>query len=440
MAIDWLYSWARMPHEEREKENERVDTSDMAELAMAKLLAEGPENAVRFLRGWKPRSLSMDAGGILARRLVDLGRYDLLDQLAEHGATDVWLMLGLAAEACDGGHPLPAKPVETLMRALGSRRIQLQDADGTSIKWSILNGVTSAVLQALRVLPRDDAVWAKVIRRYLPEHPPRELAERYASDRSTPLRAYTLEAALLGRQLALIDLAPKKVREELEKEKNHHGRSSEAEAFDRATGGVLPWFAFSAELACGRIPTDFAAAAQEALKATNAAKSRDYSNVFNLDQVAALEWTRALRDASISDRASLTAFQTWFEEKASILWPVTMTGVCRLAARTKPLENLALEVSLKAYEAIEQHREHAESRVESYQRLARAIFPASRAEARSYFERAVEISSRIGQENTDRWGALLRLAEASGKDSPSRPQSAYRLARGTMNDLSPLAM
>jgi hypothetical protein len=431
MAIDWLYSWARMPHEEREKEDERVDTSDMSELAMAKLLAEGPENAVRFLRGWKPRSLSMDAGGFLARRLVDLGRYDLLDQLAEHGARDVWLMLGLAAEACDGGRSLPPKPVETLMRALGSRRIQLQDPDGPNTKWSILNGVTSAVLQALRVLPRDDAAWAKVIRRYLPEHPPRELSERYASDRSTPLRAYTLEAALLGKQLALIDLAPEKVREELEKEKNHHGRSSEAEAFDRATGGVLPWFALSAELACGRIPPDFGAVASEALEATNAARSRDYSNVFNLDQFAALEWTRAMRDASISDGVSLTAFRTWFEDKASSLWPVTMTGVCRLAARTRALENLALEVSIKAYEAIEQHREHAESRVESYQLLARAIFPASRAEARSYFERAVEMSSRIGQENTDRWRALLWLAEASGKASPSRPQSAYRLARGT---------
>ncbi len=431
MATDWLYSWAGMTHEEREEKNERVETSDMAELAMAKLLAEGPEHAVRFLRGWTPRSLSMDAGGILARRLVDLGRYDLLDQLAEHGARDVWLMLGLAAEACDGGHSLPAKPVEKLIRALSSRRIQLQESGGHSAKWSVLNGVTSAVLQALRVLPRDDVTWANVIRRYLPEHPPHEMAERYAADRSTPLRAYTLEAALLGKQLALIDLAPKRVREELEKKQSDYSGSSEAEAFNRATGGVFAWFLLSAEISCGRTPADFSKAAQEALKATNAARSKDYSNVFNLDQVAALEWIRALRDASISDITLLAAYRTWFEDKVKGFWPATMTSVCRLAARTKVLESFALEVSVKAYEAIEQNREHAESRVESYQILARAIFPASIAEARNYFERAVEMSNRIGQENLARWGALICLAEASGKDSPPRPKSAYRLARGT---------
>lgn len=430
MATDWLYSWARMTHEEREKKNERVEISDMAELGMAKLLAEGPEHAVRFLRGWRPRSLSMAAGGILARRLVDLGRYDLLDQLAEHGAQDIWLILGLAAEACDGGHSLPAKPLEKLMRALSSRRIQLKESGGYSAKWSVLNGVTSAVLQALRVLPRDDITWANVIRRYLPEHPPQELAERYAPDRSTPLRAYTLEAALLGKQLALIDLAPKGIREELEKKQSDYSGSPEAETFKKATGGVLDWFRLSAEISCGRTPANFSNAAQEALRATNLARHSDYSNVFNLDQVAALEWIRALRDASISDATSLAAYRAWFEEKAKGFWPTTMAGVCRLAARTKVLESFALEVSVKAYEALEQNREHAESRVESYQILARAVFPASITEAQSYFDRAVEISNRIGQENLARWNALLCLAQASGKDHHSRPESAYRLARG----------
>ena len=430
MAIDWLYSWAGMTQEQREISNERVDSTDMAELAMAQLLAEGPEDAVRFLKGWSPRSLSMTAGGILARRLVDLGRYDLLDQLAEHGARDIWLMLGLAVEACKGGHTLPAKPLEGLMSALASRRIRLHDSDRSTSDWSVICGVTSAVLQALRALPRDDLAWAKVIRRYLPEHPPMELAARYGSDRPVILRAYSLEAALLGKRLVLNDLAPKELRDELERKVNHHSKSSDAEAFERSTGGVLDWFCLSAEIACGRTPAEFYMAVQEALNATKAARSRDYNNVFNLEQTAALEWMRAIRDAAISDPASLAAFLNWFKEKASAFSTIAMTAICRLAARQKPLEGIALEVSVHVYEAIENHREHAESRVESYQTLARAIFATSKAEARSYFERAVEISSRIGDENSDRWGALLCLAEISGKNSPGRPESAYRLARG----------
>ncbi|MES2898678.1 MAG: hypothetical protein V4723_03065 [Pseudomonadota bacterium] len=430
MAIDWLRSWARMASDDREQANERVETSDLAEVAMAKLLAEGPEDAVRFLRGWSPRTLSMTAGGILAGRLVDLGRYELLDQLAEYGERDIWLMLGLAVEASKGGHTLPAKPLQTLMRALASRRIQLHDPDRSTSSWSVIDGVTSAVIQALRALPRDDVEWAWVIRRYLPAHPPMELTARHGSDRPVLLRAYCLEAALLGRQLVLIDLAPKDIREELDKKPNHHSRSSEAEAFERSTGGVLAWFHLTAEIACGRVPTEFNMATQEALKATKVARSKDYYNVFNLEQIAALEWMRAIRDASVNDTASLAAFLNWFEEKADGFGTTAMTAICRLAARRKALETIALEVSVRVYEAIENQREHAESRVESYQTLARAIFPTSKAEARSYFERAVEISSRIGEENSDRWGALLCLAEASGKNSLVRPESAYRLARG----------
>lgn len=430
MAIDWLYSWAGMPQEEREKMDERVETSDIAELAMAKLLAEGPENAAKFLKGWSPRTLSMTAGGVLARRLVDLGKYDLLDQIAEHGARDIWLMLGLAVEACEGGHTLPAKPLETLMIALASRRIRLHDSNISTSNWRVLNGVTSAVLQALRALPSDDVEWAKTLRRYLPEHPPIELTARYGSDRPVILRAYCLEAALLGRRLELIDLAPKKIREELEKKPNHHSRSSEFEAFERSTGGILDWFRLSAEIACGKVPVEFNVAAKEALNSTKAARSRDYNNVFNLEQIAALEWMRALRDASISDATSLVEFLSWFKNKIDTVGTIAMTAICRLAARKKGLENIALEVSVRVFESIENHREHAESRVESYQTLARAIFPTSKSEARSYFERAVEISSCIGDENTDRWGALLCLAEASGKNSPVRPESAYRLARG----------
>ncbi|WP_018151191.1 AVAST type 3 anti-phage nuclease/ATPase Avs3a [Leeia oryzae] len=430
MAIDWLYSWARMPHVEREKANEHVETSDMVELAMAKLLAEGPQDAVRFLTGWRPRSNSMVVGSILARRLVDLGRYDLLDLLAEHGVRDIWLMLGLAVEACEGGHTLPAKPVESLMRRLSNHRIQLQDPDEPPINWSVLSGVTSSVLQALRVLPRDDLTWASVIRRYLPEHPPRELGERYDTDRSVLLRAYTLEAELLGRQLVLIDLAPKEIREELEKKQSHYRSSSIVDTFERSTGGILAWFRLSAEIACGKTPAEFSAAVQEAINATNAASSKYYNNDINLNQVAALEWLRAMRDSSNSDAALMSTFRKWFEENANGFGPTVMAAVCRLAARTKHLQSLALEVSVKAYEVIEKHREHAEYRVESYQTLARAIFTASIAEARSYFERAVEMSNRIGQENLDRWGALLCLAEASGKNSSARPESAYRLARG----------
>jgi hypothetical protein len=65
---------------------------------------------------------------------------------------------------------------------------------------------------------------------------------------------------------------------------SHYSRTSEAEAFERSTGGILDWFLLSAEIACGRTPAVFNVAVQAALSSTNAARSRDYNNVFNLEQ------------------------------------------------------------------------------------------------------------------------------------------------------------
>lgn len=426
MALEWLYAWARQSAEERE--NERVDDADRAELAMAHLLALGPEEAARFLSGWKPRHIVLPASKRVARRLLDLGRYEQLDALATHGAKDTWLMLGLVAEASRVGYALPAEPLARLMRTLADRRVQLKELTQWDSRWDVLDAVTAAISEALRVLPREDATWAATLHRYLPEKPASDLTDRFGSDRSPLLRAYALEAALRGEALTLLAIAPPSVRKELES-KGTYSRNSDTVAFEQSTGGVLPWFVLGAEIACGRTPSDLSKAIGDALKVTANAASQDYQSQLNVEQVAAIEWTRTLRDAAVTDDTSVGSLRAWLRSKQDVLWPDTLTSMCRIAARTKGLSELALDLAVSAFESLEQSREDAEARTDAYQRLARAIFPVSSSEAAAYFNQAVEISSRIGDENLDRWSALLHLAEASAESNHPRPRSAYRLAR-----------
>jgi hypothetical protein len=101
----------------------------------------------------------------------------------------------------------------------------------------------------------------------------------------------------------------------------------------------------------------------------------------------------------------------------------------RLAARSPVLQPLAFDYAGKAFGLIRDEREHAESKSDSYVRLARAVLTVSRSEAVAYFNQAVEVASKIGDENLDRWGALLDLADhAASRDRPN-PVIAYRLGR-----------
>lgn len=427
MAMDWLYAWSRLP--EKERDGESVDDADRAELAMAHLRVLGPEEAARFLRGWRPRRLAFDASMRLARRLIDLGQFEQLDLLATHGANDLWLLLGLVTEAFRVGHCIPSEPLARLMHTLRDRRVRLQVSKQWDDRWSVLEAVTAAISLSLRVLPREDAAWAEILLRHLPDKPPLELADRFGSDRAPLLlRAYALEAALRGEPLSLFAIAPPDVRKELEAKDAHH-KSADTVAFERSTGGVLPWFVLGAEIACGRTPPDLGKALEAALKVTTSAASQDYQKLFNVYRVTAVEWIRVLRDASATAETFVGVFRAWISSKENVLWPDTLTEMCRIAARIKDLQGIALELSVTAFEVLEASRENAETRVDAYQRLSRAVLPASRTEAAAYFNRAVEISSRIGDENLDRWSALLHLAHASAQEGCPRSQSAYRLAR-----------
>lgn len=426
MAIDWLFAWARRSKAERE--DEHVDDADRAELAMAHLRVSGPEETVRFLTGWRPRRLTFEASKLLAERLMDLCQYEAFDSLANAGTNEIWLSLGLLVEASRVGYDIPSKPLARLMHKLQDRRIRLKNSDHWNERWDVLEAVTAAVSMSLHVLPREDAAWAEILRRHLPDKPPSVLSNRFGSDRAPLLRAYALEAALRGEPISLLEIAPPNVRKELES-KNVYNKSADTTAFEQLTGGILPWFVLGADIACGRTPVDLGKAVEDALNVTMGVASRDYQRNLNLEQVAAIEWIRLLRDASATSEMDVLALRAWIVSKADILSVGTLTSMCRITARTKNLSGLALEFAISAFQSLKTSREDAERRVDSYQRLARAVFPVSNAEAAAYFNQAIEVASRIGDENLARWSALLHLAEASARKDLPRPRSAYRLSR-----------
>ena len=426
MAMDWLQTWARRSHQDRR--NEQVSDEDRAELALVILRLRGADAAARFLRAWRLRRLAYDAGRLVGGRLIDLGRYDQVDALAEAAGNDIWLLLGLAAEAWDGGHLLPAGPLARLLRLLGDRRVKLPESGGWTEEWSVLYAVRSALELALRRLPPKPEAWASILQRYLPETPPSFLADPFGRDRESLLRAYALEAALRGEMLTLTDVAPPKTREELEK-RNQYQSNGETRQFVQEVGGLLPWVTLSAEIVCGRSPANLADVIAAAVKESSAAQERSYRRDSRLSNAIALVWLRILRDTETAEETDLDAVRSWLDRPKEPIWDSTSIALCRIAARSKNLKSLALELAVKAYESLETSREDAESRTDAYLSLARAVLAISQAEASAYFDRAVEIASRVGDENLDRWAALLWLAAAAADPDKRRPRTAYRLSR-----------
>lgn len=426
MAWDGVLAWNKLPAELRKKE--KLEDGDIAELAFGYLRLRGPQKAAQYLTGWRPRITTFRTTKLVAARLVDLGDYQRLDELAEHANGDVWMLLALAAETTHIGHLLPEASLRRLMEILSDPGVKLPEEQASwKQEAGVLDGVRCAITQALRCLPRDDMTWAATLQRYLPSDPPRQLSNGMSSDRIQLVRAYALEAALRGESIALVDLACKEIRPEFESTRSH-AKGQEASTLELVTGGVLAWFALGAEIACGRQPADLVDQIDLALKQTKSASSRDYQRNFNLEKVAAVEWVQILRDTRSTEPAAVDKLRKWIDSQ-SRLHSTALTSMCRIAARTSGLADFSLELGTRAFTEVVASRVDAEERVNDLQELARAIFCASKPESAAYFNRAIDVSSKIGDEHLSRWTTFLDLAEAAHRADQPKPQTAYRLAR-----------
>ena len=427
MAREWLRNWAQLPDEERQREE--VSDEDIFALAGAFFNIHGAEACAHDLRGWRPREISFRVGRILASRFIDHGRYHDLDELALAAGNDLCLILAITLELREV-HKIPPKSVvERALRLALNPSIRLRDDGRLYSEGNTIRAVTGLVEAAHKLsVGTNDELIALLIR-YLPPALPRGLSSPYGSLRFPLLRAYALKAVLSGQSLNLIDLAHDDLRKELEGSRPH-SESQDVREFKENIGALLPWHLLWAKTFIGQISSaDLANAIAETKAASAQAERNSYREYSNTSNEIARIWFDILLTVKNVDSALADIFHQWITSLKRPLFTPTLTHLARLASRSPVLKERAFDYAGMVFDLIKGEREDAESKSESYVKLARAILEVSHSEAAAYFNHAVEIASKIGDENLDRWGALLDLADRAASRGKSTPEIAYRLAR-----------
>ncbi|MBS3975901.1 MAG: NACHT domain-containing protein [Syntrophomonadaceae bacterium] len=370
MAREWLRNWSQLSHEERQRET--VSDNDILEMVTASFNIHGADSCANDLRGWRPREVSFRVGRLLAKRFIDHGRYQDLNELALFAGNDLCLILGITLELRDI-HKLPPKSVvERAFRLALDPRIKLKvgsrwDSEGTTIR-----AVTALVEAAYKLSVGTVDALISLLTRYLPASPPRGLSSRYSRERFPLLRAYALRAALNNQSLDLIDLAYDELRKDMEAQRNY-SESQNAREFKENIGSLLPWHRLWAAAFIGRTsPTDLAEAIAETKAATTKAAGISYREKSDTSDEIALVWFDTLLSTEGVDAAFVDVFDQWI---TSLKWPLfttTLTHFARLAARLPLFESHALNYAGMAYGLIQNAREDAESKSDSYVKLARA--------------------------------------------------------------------
>jgi hypothetical protein len=427
MAREWLRNWSRLSEEERQKEE--LSDNDILEMATAFFNIHGANSCANDLRGWRPREISFRVGRTLASRFIDHGRYHDLDELALAAKNDLFLILATILELQEVHRTPPKRVVERALRLAMNPRIRLKDSGGWNSEGNIIRAVTALVEAAHKQSVGTTDALIALLTRYLPASPPRGLSSRHGQQRFPLLRAFALRAELGRQSIQLIDLAHDELRKELETKKSHSD-SQDARNFKEDIGALLPWHCLWAATLVGRTsPTKLADAIAERKASYEKAEGISYREQSETSDEIARVWFDTLLTANSVDATSVDEFEQWISSLKRPLFTTTLTHLARLAARSPSLEACALDYAGKAFGLIQGAREDAESKSSSYVELSRAVLTVSRLDAAAYFNQAVEVASKIGDENLERWGALLDLADRAAARDTSKPILAYRLAR-----------
>lgn len=268
-----------------------------------------------------------------------------------------------------------------------------------------------------------------VLSRYLPSEPPRALSSRFTKARFPVLRAYCLRAALQGHVLELRDLAHAELRAEMDK-KNQHSTSRDLQEFQEDIGALLPWHQLWAATLLGRVTK--ASLGEELNRTREASKSAGkvhYRDDFHTSNEMALLWLDILHQLDATDAVALGALSQWKDGLKRPLFTPTLTALARLCGHKETTKAAALEFALEAFNLTKDERSDAENKSEGYIDAARAILRISKPDAEAYFNEAVEVASKIGDENLSRWDSMLDLADRAARPDRPSPETAYHFAR-----------
>ena len=427
MAYEWLTNWSRLESEERNKE--KISDADIAVMAMTELTIHGARAAAHCIGRWTPRQISFRVGRIVAGRLIDHGRFSELSDLAVAAGSNLCLVLAVIVELRAVQQTPPSKVVHRIFRIVSRSRVRLKYAEVWDSEQTVLDAVSALVEAALELSLCSRTEAAALLARYLPITPPRGLSSRFSDSRFPLLRAYCLRAALEGQTLQLTDLAHPELKTELEKESPHH-TSREVKEFEEEIGTLLPWHQLWAATLLGEIKKEAfqnqLAQTRETSRKAAQFQSRDD---FHASNEIALIWFDILHRLDTIDVKSVDVLASWIKDLKRPLFTPTLTALARQAARKETTKTIALKFAKEAFVLTRDERTDADSKANGYIDIARSVLTISEREAKAYFNEAVAVASKIGDENLSRWDAVLNLADrAARKDRPA-PEAAYRFAR-----------
>ncbi|MEQ1454568.1 hypothetical protein [Acinetobacter seifertii] len=420
IANEWLISWFKLP--EDQKHNQEIEYKEISDYFITLITLEGVDYAINWLRRWRPKSISYDVAKLATKELIRHRKFEIIQTILDKSGNNIFLTLGVI-EILKLNHCV-------IHSDNFSRVLKLLSYD--KVKPGIgLTPILCFLEVGFKQQLCSSAEAYKILSKYLPIEIPYEIRDRFGhSDRVSYMKAYALHKAWDNKTLELVDLVADRLKDEFLKD-SAYSSSEEITTLKRDVAAVLPWYKLyarsSTEKICTKELDQLIEQAKSDSKKAQGYSYREYGN--HLENEIAKVWFDILILNNHLNQETYPEIESHFREK---IYPNTRNHFTLILALQEPceLEEYCYQNIEKNLKALENSDDHAETLVNDYMSIAQSIFPLDQEEATAILNKAIEVSSKLGEENLQRWNALLCYGVRAGQEQNNRkPQLCYRFSQ-----------
>jgi len=424
-AENWLSIYFKNQKTEKDdySHEEKLVDQDLLEFTYAHLNINGVAGSVQFINRLKPKEHLCKVVSMLASRLIDEGKIEVIHQFAESWQDEPYYVVAIAHELMQVGKFLKRVIANKCLDKLSNPKTRIEIPKETFYDDQQVATIMSFVETCFHYKLNAQKI-NSVLDYYVPVMANRMLVSKHSSkDRFIFLKALAMRLTYEGKkEIEIEKIIPAEV---LTKKKNHD-YGDDLKEYKEYINGLLPWFLLRANILRGTIDS-FQTNFQSAKTSSEQARTNRYNNYDPLPKEVAQLVTSILilGDSKVVNVCYqyLTAVHNIFNSSIR-LW------LLHAAYRSEHLTDICDNLEQTTYELIESLKEEGpDEMAEKYISLARAVSPNSVPDASLYFDLAVEIVSKFGDELVRRWEALESLAERASESQDINDEFAYRFIR-----------
>lgn len=422
-------NWLRIYFDEQKKKDDpyrdvELHDDDILELSYAYLNVFGVKECYRFLSSFRPKDWIFKVVQSFTRRLIDIGRFDEIDEMLNKSVNNVYFTVAITSELLSVGRFPQKSQIEKCLNLLTNPRHRIKRREYHHYD----DRMTPAIIAFIEVCLNQDLSSEKILNileYYVPEKASQLVSLNYQStERFIFLKSLAIRRFLLEKtDLNIEEILPK---EYISKEKKY-GSEDQIREFKEIVNGLFPWFLLRVQI-LSRKNIDFLNEAKTANESSiQARKSRYRSDDTIPNEIAEIASSILILQNYTTEENLIKFYTTYLRNETFIIRD--RLYLLRAFYRLPLLLSLIEELETSTYDLIKRRSSDGpEESSNRYISLARAVLISSKDDASVYFDEAIHIVSKFGDELVQRWESLVSLAKVVSDNNVS-DELAYRFIR-----------